>query len=342
MRILIVKLGALGDVLRTTPLLTALKKKYPSSHVTWVVDRACRGVLTQNKRIDELLDYSPEVVASLHGQDFDLAINLDKDEEALDCITAASAKSKMGFGRNLDGKLTPLDSNSDYAYQLGIDDDLKFKRNKKTYQQISFEQVGLKFQSEEYDFKIDREDRAFAEAHLKTLGIATNSQKNLIIGLNTGSGHRFAGKRLPAKTFAKLAALFKEKYDADVLLLGGKDELARNEEISALTSGMALPTGSHSIQRFAGIVSCCDLIVTGDTTAMHIAIATKTPAVTYFASTCPAEIELYGRGRKVISTITCAPCYKKICPIDEQCMKDMDAETIFKESMALLTVSAKA
>ena len=94
-------------------------------------------------------------------------------------------------------------------------------------------------------------------------------------------------------------------------------------------------TGSHSIKIFAAIVKTCDLVVTGDTTAMHIAIAVKTPVVAYFASTCAAEIELYGRGRKVVSSISCAPCYKKICPIDEQCMKDMRAEEIFNEAKIL-------
>ena len=76
--------------------------------------------------------------------------------------------------------------------------------------------------------------------------------------------------------------------------------------------------------------------VTGDTTAMHIAIAVKTPVLAYFASTCAQEIELYGRGKKVVSGIACTPCYKKICPIDEQCMKDMKDEPLFREAKSLL------
>ena len=48
MQILLVKLGALGDVLRTTPLLTALKRRHPGARVHWVVEASCAGVLKEN------------------------------------------------------------------------------------------------------------------------------------------------------------------------------------------------------------------------------------------------------------------------------------------------------
>src|SRR5512147_2742797 len=56
-RILIVKLGAIGDVLRTTPLLTGLKRAYPQSHITWVVDKEALPLLKSNPSIDRLLPF---------------------------------------------------------------------------------------------------------------------------------------------------------------------------------------------------------------------------------------------------------------------------------------------
>lgn len=324
--ILLVKLGALGDVLRTTPLLTALKTKYPGCRITWVVDSRHRGVLEGNALIGRLLVYSKELLPELGREDFDLAINLDKDDEALDTVMAAKAARKMGFGRAADGKLCALDALSDYAYRLGIDDELKFRQNKKTYQEISFEQAGLRFNGEDYLFHLHEEDLRFAKSHLKMLGVQTGGRP--VIGLNTGSGNRFAGKKLPIASYVELARELVGELDAEVLLLGGEDEIERNRRIQELSVCTVFNTGSHSINRFAAIVKQCSAIITGDTTAMHIAIATRVPVVAYFASTCQAEIELYGRGRKIISEISCAPCYKKICPIDEQCMKDMRVSTI--------------
>ncbi len=336
MKILLIKLGALGDVLRTTPLLTAYKAKYPDCRITWLVDEAHADILKDNPKIERVVPRTTEGLNRLKKESFDLALNLDKEPEALDAVFEVSAAKKMGFGRKPDGALIPLDSSSDYAYRLGIDDELKFRTNQKTYQQISFEQAGLNFGGEEYVYSLPGESISFAKKHLKNLGFDALSAKRPVIGINTGSGTRFAGKRLPVRTLARLAEIFQERSGATVFLLGGPDEIARNLEIKNLTGRPVINTGSHTISRFAAIVQECDLIISGDTTAMHIAIAVKVPVLAYFASTCSAEIELYGRGQKIVSGIECAPCYKKNCPIDEQCMKDMDAETLFQAARASL------
>ena len=341
MKILIIKLGAMGDVLRTTPLLSALKRKHPSSKISWLVDAPCRTVLENNPLIDTLLTYSEESLSKLKSAHFDWSINLDKEPEAVDAIMSVPSDRRMGFGRSREGKLCALDLLSDYAFRLGVDDELKFKQNKKTYQEISFEQLGFQFRNEEYIFHTDPAKDLWARNHLKGLGVNFEEKNRPIIGLNTGSGNRFAGKRLPISKYLELIEQFSIRMNAVILILGGKDEIERNREITRLSNYPVINTGSHSIHEFASIVKTCDLVLSGDTTAMHIAIAVKVPIVAYFASTVAAEIELYGRGRKVISGISCSPCYKKICPIDEQCMKDMSSEELFRVSQELLESVAK-
>jgi heptosyltransferase-2 len=336
MKILIIKLGAMGDVLRTTPLLTALKKKYPQGHIVWLVDSKCAEVLWGNPLIDALLVYSQMTLDHLKSQAFDLAVNLDKDKEALDAITLAKADKKIGFGRGPKEELCALNPESEYAWRLGVDDELKFRTNQKTYQEISFEQLGLDFKKEEYLFDPGPRHRLEAAEHLEKLGVPLKNRLGPIIGLNTGSGNRFAGKKLPVSTWARLADRFYKELGATVLLLGGEDEIERNQWIKDLCRFSVVNTGSHPIQRFAAIVETCDLVISGDTTAMHIAIAAKTPVVAYFASTCAQEIELYGRGKKIVSSIDCAPCYLKKCPIQEKCMREMDPNLIFDAAVDLL------
>ncbi len=326
----------MGDVLRTTPLLTALKNRYPGCHITWIVDSSCAEVLENNPLIDRLLTYSEESLIFLNTQKFDMAVNLDKDKEALGSIALVHADKKMGFGKTEEGALCALDASSDYAYRLGLDDDLKFKKNQKTYQEISFEQAGLEFRGEEYIFPENPKSDTFAKNLLAGLGVSLAPKKSVVIGLNTGAGNRFAGKRLPVATHAELAEKFYKRLGAAVLLLGGKDEIERNHRIQRLSKVPVVNTGSHSLHHFASIVKLCDVVISGDTTAMHIAIAVRTPVVAYFASTCAAEIEFYGRGRKIISDIACAPCYLKDCPIDEKCMKDMGSEALFSAVKTLI------
>ncbi len=341
MRILIIKLGAMGDVLRTTPLLSEIKKNYPASRISWLVETQCRPVLEKNPLIDALFAYSDESISILRREHFDLSVNLDKEPEAIDAIMAIPSKKKMGFGRSSDGRLCALDALSDYAYQLGIDDELKFRRNKKTYQEITFGQLGFQFHKEEYIFSVDSESLDRVKKYLDRLGFSPGDKNRIVVGLNTGSGKRFAGKRLPISTYLELIKKFYTQMNAVIFLLGGEDEVSRNAEIAQRSEFPVINTGSHPIQDFAAIVQTCDLVISGDTTAMHIAIAVKVLVVAYFASTCASEIELYGRGRKIVSDIYCAPCYKKVCPIDEQCMKDMSAESIFLASRELLENAAK-
>ncbi len=334
-KILIVKLGALGDVLRTTPLLTALKKKYPTAHFTWIVEAAHADILGGIALIDKLLVYSPEIPDVLRRETFDLLINLDKEKEALDCFMYARAGKKMGFGRGASDGPCAADELSDYAYRLGVDDQLKFKLNRKTYQQISFEQAGIEFAGEEYLFSLDQGSIDYARRYFVTREIDYLNLPRPVIGLNTGSGNRFAGKKLPVTAYVELVQFFRDRMNATVLLLGGNDEIERNRQIEQFCSRPVINSGSHSIRQFAAIVKACDLVVSGDTTAMHIAIAMKVPVVVHFASTCAAEIELYGRWTKIVSDLFCAPCYKRVCPIDELCMKEIECEEIYRAAHSL-------
>ena len=341
MKILLIKLGAMGDVLRTTPLLSALRRRHPAAHITWLVDTAFRDVLERNAMIDRLLTLETATLAELKKDHFDLSINLEKDAEALNAVMSIPAKEKLGFGLDAEGKLCALNSLSDYAYRLGIDDDLKFRKNTKSYQQISFEQVGLHFHNEDYVFQPDPESAQIARRKLKEMGVEPRFHDGILIGLNTGSGPRFAGKKLPIATYVDLIKRFRQDMNASVMLLGGKDEAERNQLIADSSPYPVINSGYHPIKEFACFVQECDLIITGDTTAMHIAIAMKTPLVVFFGSTCAAEIELYGRGKKIISPLPCAPCYLRDCPIDEQCMQDITADMIYKAAKEVLQVQHK-
>lgn len=336
MKILIVKLGAMGDVLRTTPLLQAYRRAYPSCQIDWVVEKPNAVVLENNPNIDRLMMWGEESLQYIREEHYDLAINLDKEPEALDSIEAANADVKKGFG--WDGarkRETYLNDASRYAVQLGVDDDLKFRTNQKTYQQISYEQVELPYEFDDYQLYLTEADQEYADKHLRDLGFDFNNQ--VLYGINTGSGHRFAGKRLPEESVAELSAMFHRQTGQRVLLLGGPDEHERNQRIEKMCPDFAVNAGTrHSIRQFAGIVKRLGLVVSGDTIAMHIAIAVKTPVLAFFGSTCEPEIELYGRGRTVRTSVECAPCYKRNCPTNEECMSGFRMDDFCRISSEIL------
>ncbi len=77
-------------------------------------------------------------------------------------------------------------------------------------------------------------------------------------------------------------------------------------------------------------------MVTGDTTALHLAIGLKKKVVALFGPTCAQEIELYGRGEKILSPVSCAPCYRRKCDIAPNCMEAITAEEVFQKIGTLL------
>lgn len=326
-RILIIKLAAIGDVLRTTPILPILKKQYPKSHISWVVSKACADILAENKYIDEILVLGLATVLKLEVETFDIMINLDKDTSALALATLVKAKKKLGFALSEMGKPYALNADAGFAFRLSFSDRLKFKENKKTYQEIIFETLGFKEKYGEYILALPKKYINYAKNKLTNLGAKPGALK---IGLNTGAGKVFPTKKWPKDYFIKLAQLIHKHIKAEIVLLGGPEELECNNHIKNALDFKIIDAGcNNTINEFMGILSQCDVIVSSDTLAMHLAIGLKIPAVALFGPTCSQEIDLYGRGVKITAANKCAPCYKSACKT-LSCMKGITSEAVFK------------
>jgi len=224
---------------------------------------------------------------------FDLILSLDKDPGGAALATLIRAKRKQGFGLGESGAIHPLNREAEPAFRLGLDDELKFRQNRKTYQETIFELAGLKYQGEEYILNLPEEDRDYARRFFKREGIR---ERELIIGLNTGAGAVFVTKKWTESGFAELAGSLSAKLGARLLLLGGESEKEVNRRIALRAKVPLIDTGpDNTLLQFTALIDSCSLIVTGDTLALHLAIARKVPAVAIFSSTCPPSIDAGGR-----------------------------------------------
>jgi len=91
-RILIIKLGAVGDVIRTTPLLRVLRD--PGVHLTWLTDTP---EVVPSAWVDRTIKLTPSTLAFLLATEYDALYNLDKDLEAISLARLVRAKEKFGF-----------------------------------------------------------------------------------------------------------------------------------------------------------------------------------------------------------------------------------------------------
>lgn len=314
-RILIIKLGAIGDVIRTTPLLERLEKVYPNSYISWLTRSP--DVLPKN-RIGRIYRYDETSLFVLQNQEFELAINLDKDEEACILLSQVRAKTKYGFSWQ-DGHIVAADAAAEHKLLTGLFDNLS-KANTKSYLEEIFEICHLDFQKEEYILEVKPDLDALWKGKLQDL-----AKGKKIIGLNTGCGLRWQTRLWKPHNWVALI----EKIQAAghfPLLLGGKDEEVQNQIYAQSTGATYL--GCFSLPEFIAISNQCDVIVSAVTMMMHLAIGLKKPLLLFNNIFNPYEFELYGRGQIIEPTSGCDCYYGNRCQREKSCMDDIAVETV--------------
>jgi len=323
-RILIIKLAALGDVVRTTCLLDTLKRTYPQSHITWLTLPNGVRILDNHPLIDKCMPFEALTVITLTQQEFDLVICLDKEAEPAAVCNAVRSPDKRGMGLSKWGTVGPLNDECEPYFQLGLDDERKFHHNTKSYPQLIHEAVELEYSRQPYRLYCDQSAVARAKALFAPLRATTAGP---IIALNTGAESVFANKAPRPSHWVEIARkLLETGYS--VVLLGGPREAHINPRIADQLAGVYDTGCDNTEQQFVAIVDQCDLVITGDTLALHVALARSVPVVALFGPTCQQEIDLFGMGRKIISNADCAPCYRRQCNKRPNCMDRIPAEQV--------------
>jgi len=329
-RILIINLEAMGHVLVTTSLLPAIKRKFPESHVSWITLGNAVHLLDHNSYLDAVHVWNPESWLRLQAMKFDVVMNVDKSEHACAFTMGLRAKEKLGFGMNGDGVIIPLNKEAEYLYRLGLDDHLKFRINQKSLPQILHETFKLKFQRDEYVLNLSPAELEFCESYKREVGIENT---DFVVGFNTGCSPLYPNKKMTVEQHVSLIERFSSVAGLKLLLLGGPEDTERNAEIARRVGNkvMSTPT-TEGLRRGICYENLCDVVITGDTFGMHLAIALKKYVIVWFGVSCWSEIDLYDRGVKLIPEgLECSPCWKRECPYNLECIQMIDLDRILTE-----------
>ncbi len=335
--ILIIKLDAIGDVLRATPLAVGLKKKYPNSFLTWLVGAESYDLLRNTPYIDRVVKYNQEGVDALSVQKFDILINLDKASHAAALAMRLDAKEKLGYGLDDKGFVFPLNKGAEYHYNICLDNWGKKTTNEKNYQELIFMIAGLNYSGEEYFMNIPKQSIEFAKKFLEDNSIQSS---DIVVGLNTGCGPAFPHKKWTFEGYSKLIDKLVKEINAKIILFGGKAELEYNSKLysnSEFKENLIDATGATSITELAALIGFCDVLVTGDTAGMHMAIALKKPVVALFGPTPSQEINIFGRGIKLVGKVDCINCYDQFeCKKNPTCMETITPDEVFDSILNLI------
>lgn len=328
-KIIIVKLDAVGDVLRTTSVLPSLKEKYIDSNITWITKERSYEVLKDNDMIDEIY-FTTDELDHVYNDIFDIAVNLDSGSDSCEIMSRISAKQSYGYTL-ANGKPYPVNNAANEWYLMGINDDVK-KQNTKTYHQIIHEICALNYENSEPYIYMPAEKRKRAGEISEKFSLGSFSRMILI---NLGGGNRWQYKKWTAEGYTELAGSLSSGHpDTAIGIIAGDEDREFYNEITAKLkqlnrSNIIFFGTENSMEDFICIVSLAQEVFTSDSLCFHIATALGKYTIVVVGPTSFTELDVFGNGRVVYShKVDCLCCYLNKCSKTVTCMNTLSAGDI--------------
>lgn len=338
MRILFVKLSAIGDVVQTLPCLEAVKKTFPRTEIDWVVEEAAAGILEGHPLIDRLLVSrrrswmrmlrSPSTIVMaakevagflrrLRERRYDIAIDLQGLLKSGVIIGLARAKRKIGF-----------DGTRELSY-LFLNERLPaYDREKhalERYLDVA-RYLGAVDPSSSCTLPIERERTIMRE---RVAGLVKDGRRLVVINPVA----RWKTKLWDEKKFALLADRLVTERNAMVIFTGSPDDRSVTERIRGMMREKAADwAGETTLRELAALASLADLFITTDTGPMHLAAAAGARVVALFGPTAPWRTGPYGPGHAVVRKgLDCSPCFGRNCDVGVRCMEEITVEDVMEK-----------
>jgi heptosyltransferase I len=326
-RVLIILLGAIGDVVRALPLLGRIRNAWPAAHIAWAVEPKSSGLLDRHRWLDEVIVYDrvhapwtfiPFLMRIRKGH-FDLAIDLQRHLKSGLTSAISGAAIRFGFAAPNTKEFNHLFSNHRIAPQPNMC--LKLMQ----YQAFG-DALGIAQSPIEFGLAASGDERARA---LEMLHGVPRPILAVILGSSWPSRIYF-----PDSTAAVIRMLSRPDAGGPALfpvLLGGPGETKLAGEVMRHLDGAPALNlaGRTSIRDLIATFPECAVAFGPDSGPMHIAAAVGCPVVSLWGATAAERSAPWGFADLAISgAIPCHPCYLRQCPVGRECMRRISPEEV--------------
>ncbi len=334
MRILIVKLSAIGDVVQALSVLAALRKKFTSAEIDWVVGEAASDLLVSHPMLDDIIIYPrrrlgelskkihtyPALFAELakftkklRRKSYDIILDLQGLLKSGLITCFAHGQRKIGFagGREMSSlflseKLPPYDR-----------DEHAVKR----YLRLA-SYLGADESEPEFPLFWGREER-------EKVGRILREKKIQDPFFCLIPGTVWKTKQWIPEGFARVADFIVSELNGTAVVVGGAGDKRLYHEIQERsTKSIVDLTGQTDLCTLAALFKRASCAITTDTGPMHLAAATGIPVVALFGPTAPWRTGPYGKGHRVIHLgLPCSPCFNRQCD-NRACMTGITPDQV--------------
>jgi heptosyltransferase II len=330
-----------GDAVMTIPALRELRRIFPDAEITLHTRSWAEGIFRDAALFDEILTFDKskskikDALANakeLKNYNFDLAVLFPNSFET--ALVAKMAKIPRRFGYAKEGRSFLLtdaieipawkDERHEVFYYLNLIAEIE-REYFATQTVLENEPCS--------NLSVSDERRAKARKILEENGVDW-SKKTIALGVGSTNSR---AKRWQTEGYAKLNDLLQNELNANVLLVGAKDEIEISTQVFAKSEKKPIIlTGKTNLAEAVAILAEVDLLVSNDMGLAHIAPAVGTKTIVIFGPTNEKTTQPIG-SEIIRKTVECAPCMLRDCPIDHRCMTQISAEEVFEKAKRILS-----
>jgi lipopolysaccharide heptosyltransferase I len=328
-RIAIIKPSALGDIVHSLPVLTALRRRFPHAHICWLVNRSYEPLLQGHPHLDETLAFDRRVmragwwkgtraalgfVATLRRRRFDLVIDLQGLFRSGVMAALTGARRRIGLHSSREGAALF------YSHAVGVPSIGTIHAVDRYWEAVAA--LGVGDVAKEFHVPVTDPARQWAAAMLRGL-----PRPWLMLGV----GSRWVTKRWPPHHFAALVRQAQALFGgAAIFVGGGGDEARLAEEARVGLTGSALNlSGRTTLLQLVAVLAAADVMVANDTGPLHLAAALGRPVVAPYTCTKVRVTGPYqSPATAVESRVWCQGSYLKRCPRME-CMPELTPDRLW-------------
>jgi lipopolysaccharide heptosyltransferase I len=349
-KILILRLSAVGDVIRTLPAVKALKEHVPSSSITWIVEEPSQAFLESQPEVDSVILFPRKrwtkgmkslgtvwqtiremrrFIGGLRKRKFDVVLDFHGILKSGLLSFLSGSRKRIGYDRSSTKEGNFLFSN--VKVRLPKEKISRFARNF-----TLLRGMGLEVRDVKYSLHIPAADREHVASFLKSSEPPRNRP---LIAIHPGTSIKAFFKRWPPDQYARLADRLVRELRATVLFTWGTEELEWVESIRRqMEEPSLLGPRTESLTVLGEVYRRCDLYIGGDTGPMHVASLMGIPVVVIYGPTDPIENEPFGNHIKIRKEVGCNPCHNYSCK-ELLCVKAVSADEVFKATKEILSLT---
>ncbi|MDP8235395.1 MAG: glycosyltransferase family 9 protein [Candidatus Erginobacter occultus] len=326
-KILIVKLGSIGDVVNTLPLVNALREGFPEAEIGWLIEPKSFPIVEGQEAVDRFIIHrrgggaaaARGALGEIRSFEPDLVIDLQRILRSSFFTFFSGCPRRLGFDRRRSKELSWLFTNR----KIPAGD----PKRHMVSQYLEFaEFLGLPTPGVSFRIPVGESDRAAARKLLPEGYLQRG-----FIALNVGAAK--SANRWPVSRWAELANLILSRRREAVVLTGGGEDRARGRSIADLTDNrdrLFDCTGKTSLKELGGVFSLARAAVSGDSGPMHIASALGVLTVGIFGPADPSRTGPFRHLELAVrAAASCAPCGRRTCR-RPRCLEEIAAETVLE------------